>query len=314
MVEPVPLDFIVAEEDAGLRLDQYLVSRGLPHTRSQIKRMIDQGACVINGAPAQPAKRLRAGDSVVFTPLPPEPVKALPEEIPLSVLYEDHVLIVVDKPAGMVVHPAAGHSHGTLVNALLGYCQLTDTGDPFRPGIVHRLDKLTSGVMVASKQPLAHAGLAEQFSCHSVERRYWAVVAGRPVPGRGVFDTLHGRRPNDRKRFSSRVKQGRRAITHYRVLQDLQGASLVEAKLETGRTHQVRVHFADHGHPVLGDPTYGRPPTDPAARAASSVIGRQALHARVLAFDHPGTGERLRFVSPPPADMQQLIAQLEPSS
>jgi 23S rRNA pseudouridine1911/1915/1917 synthase len=227
------------------------------------------------------------------------------------VLYEDEQLIVVDKPAGMVVHPAAGHSSGTLVNALLGHCDnLSGVGGVLRPGIVHRLDKLTSGVLVASKTDEAHQGLAEQFSAHTVERHYVVVVSGRPKSARGSFDTFHGRHPTDRKRYTSRGDRGRRAVTHYEVKQLLRGASLVQATLETGRTHQVRVHFADAGHPVLGDPVYGRPPGHPEARQQGKALGRQALHARVLGFVHPVTGQRLRFASPPPPDMQLVIQAL----
>jgi 23S rRNA pseudouridine1911/1915/1917 synthase len=227
------------------------------------------------------------------------------------VLYEDEQLIVVDKPAGMVVHPAAGHSSGTLVNALLGHCDnLSGIGGVLRPGIVHRLDKLTSGVLVASKTDEAHQGLAEQFSVHTVERRYVVVVAGRLAAARGTFDTFHGRHPTDRKRYTSRCDRGRRAVTHYEVRQPLRGASLVQATLETGRTHQVRVHFADAGHPVLGDPVYGRPPGHPEARRQGRALGRQALHAQVLGFVHPVTGQRLRFASPPPPDMQVVISAL----
>ncbi len=312
MADPLLLSYelVVAEQEAGMRLDRFLVLRSLPHSRSQMKRMIEGQACLVNGEAARPARRLKAADTVCFTPPPPAPQEALPEQIPLSVLFEDASVIVVDKPAGMVVHPAAGHAGGTLVNALLGHCPLAPGGDPFRPGIVHRLDKLTSGVMVASKTEQATESLARQFAAHSVERRYWTVVEGHLAQPQGCFETLHGRRPNDRLRFSSRVQRGRRAVTHYRVLRPLRGATLVEARLETGRTHQVRVHFADVGHPVLGDPLYGRPPTADPARQAAARLGRQALHARVLAFDHPRSGQRLRYVTPPPPDMQDLIAAL----
>jgi len=306
-------ELVVAEVEAGERLDRFLVARDLPlASRSQIKRLIERGLCRVNEAAARPAKKLRAGDRVALEVPPPAPGEALPESIPLTVLYEDDALIVVDKPAGMVVHPAAGHSSGTLVNALLGHCRsLSGVGGTLRPGIVHRLDKLTSGVMVASKTDAAHLHLSEQFARHTVERRYLALVSGRLTGAEGTFETLHGRHPTDRKRFTSRARSGRRAVTHWRVVRELRGATLVEARLETGRTHQVRVHFADAGHGVLGDPMYGRPPADPAARAAAQRIGRQALHAQVLGFDHPGTGQRLRYASPMPPDMQRLVAALE---
>jgi len=297
--------------EAGTRLDQYLAARSLPVSRSQLKRHIDAGRCRVNGEVARPAKKLHAADQIELELPPPEPDEALPEEIPLAVLFEDAALIVIDKPPGLVVHPAAGHRGGTLVNALLGHCQdLSGVGGKLRAGIVHRLDSLTSGVLVASKTDQAHLALAAQFAVHSVERRYLAVVAGRlPAPS-GTFDTLHGRHPTDRKRFTSRCERGRRAVTHWRVLEELRGATLVEARLETGRTHQVRVHFAESGHGLLGDPVYGKPPADPVAREAGKRLGRQALHAQVLAFDHPLTGERLRFATPPPPDLQALLVEL----
>jgi 23S rRNA pseudouridine1911/1915/1917 synthase len=288
----------------------------MTQTRSQLKRHIDDGLCSVNHEVARPARKLRPGDVVRLTVPPPEPDGALPEEIPLTVLYEDDHLIVIDKPPGLVVHPAAGHRNGTLVNALLGHCKsLSGVGGTVRAGIVHRLDKLTSGVLVASKSDEAHLGLAAQFAAHTVERRYVAVVSGRLTSASGTFDTPYGRHVTDRKRFTGRTRhaRARRAVTHYRVLRRLQGATLVEARLETGRTHQVRVHFSEAGHPLLGDPIYGRPPRDPAARAAARALGRQALHAQVLGFDHPSTGERLRFVAAPPRDMQDLIAALVPT-
>lgn len=302
---------MVSDEETGARLDSYLAARSLPLSRSQLKRHIDQGRCQVNGQPARPAKHLRTGDLVTLQVPPPEPDEAQPEEIPLVVLFEDEHLIVIDKPPGMVVHPAAGHRQGTLVNALLAHCEvLSGVGGVQRPGIVHRLDKLTSGVLVASKSDEGHLGLARQFSRHTVERRYLAVVSGQLKHESGTFDTFHGRHPRDRKRFTSRGPEGRRAITHYRVLQRLTGACLVEARLLTGRTHQVRVHFAEAGHPVLGDPVYGRPPSDPLAREQGRRLGRQALHAQVLGFDHPLTGQRLRFVTPPPPDMLAVMAAL----
>ncbi len=302
----------VPASDAGQRLDAFLAAQGLPLSRSQLKRLIEEDRCLVNGEPARPAKKLRAGDRISLEVPPPAPADASPEAIPLAVLFEDEHLIVIDKPAGMVVHPAAGHASGTLVNALLGHCrELSGVGGTLRAGIVHRLDKLTSGVLVASKNDAAHLGLAAQFALHSVERRYLVVVQGALAPAAGTFDTLHGRHPTDRKRFTTRrLARGRRAVTHYRTLEALAGASLCEARLETGRTHQVRVHFADAGHPVLGDRVYGRAPAEPRLRELARQLGRQALHAQVLGFRHPVTGEALRFSSPPPADLAGLIAAL----
>ena len=306
-------EFVVSAQDDGARLDQYLAAQQLPLTRSQIKRMLDRGACSVDGAPGRPATRLRAADTVLFTRPPPEPSTALPEQIPLDILFEDQHLIVVDKPAGMVVHPAPGHSSGTLVNALLGHSgQLAPGDDPLRPGIVHRLDKDTSGVMVATKTDAARLHLAQQFARHSMERRYLVLVSGALADARGTMDTLHGRHKHHRKRFSTRVNRGKRAVTHYQLLRRLTGATLVEARLQTGRTHQVRVHFADAGHPVLGDPVYGRAPTNPVAKAQAELLGRQALHARLLGFEHPVTSEQLCFETPPPEDMQAAIDALDP--
>lgn len=300
--------FVVEAAHVGERFDQFLTQQHLPVSRTQIKRYLDENHGFINEKPAKPATRLKVGDVVAFTL--PEPVSSdlVPETISLTILFEDDDLIVVDKPAGMVVHPAPGHAQGTLVNALLAHCgDLAHVGGELRPGIVHRLDKLTSGVLVISKSDRAHWHLAEQFKEHSVERRYIAIVSGRLKQQSGTFDTLHGRHPVDRKRFSSRQTKGRRAVTHYRVLEWFEGATLVEARLETGRTHQVRVHFCDHGHAVLGDPLYGRAPGNPLAREVAKTLGRQALHAQVLAFNHPVTQSRLRFESALPHDMQLAI-------
>ena len=301
----------VEPPSAGLRLDLFLVASDLPLSRSQIKRVIDEGRCFVNGSIARAGQRLRLGDAVLFELPEPEPSELEAEAIPLSVLYEDEHLVVVDKPAGMVVHPAPGHSRGTLVAALLAHCtNLSGIGGVLRPGIVHRLDKLTSGVMVATKTDLAHGALAAQFEVHSIERRYIALVAGAIGGECGVFDTLHGRHPVDRKRYTTRVERGRRAITHYRVLERFPDATLVEARLETGRTHQVRVHFAEGGHPLLGDCVYGRAGKKPLLREISATLGRQALHARLLAFDHPTRGERMSFSSPLALDIQAAVARL----
>jgi 23S rRNA pseudouridine1911/1915/1917 synthase len=211
-----------------------------------------------------------------------------------------------------VVHPAPGHPSGTLVNALLHHAgDLSGVGGELRPGIVHRLDRDTSGVMVASKSDAAHNALVSMFAAHTLERRYLAVVAPPPVPAAATIDTLYGRHKTDRKRFSSKVRDGKRAVTHYRTVERFDGAALVECRLETGRTHQIRVHLTDAGSPLLGDRMYGRGrKRAPDLAALSETIGRQALHAAVLAFDHPITGEPLRFETPPPADMQALLAAL----
>jgi 23S rRNA pseudouridine1911/1915/1917 synthase len=305
-------EFLVAGHEAGQRLDHFLAVRELPQSRSQLQRLIDEGFCRVNGEVVRPAKWLKKGDTVSLTLPPPVPAEAKPEVIPLVVLYEDPDLIVIDKPAGLVVHPAAGHHSGTLVNALLAHCQeLSGVGGTLRPGIVHRLDMGTSGVMVATKSDRAHLHLAKQFSVHSIERLYLAVVLGTLSSPRGIFDTRHCRHPRDRKRFTGRCPGGRRAITHYRVLQSWPGATLIEARLETGRSHQVRMHFAEGGHAVLGDPVYGRPPKNPLLRTLGRDLGRQALHAHLLGFDHPVSGQHLRFTSPLPKEIQIIVDALD---
>jgi 23S rRNA pseudouridine1911/1915/1917 synthase len=250
------------------------------------------------------------------------PAEALPEDIPLTIAYEDKHLIVVDKPAGMVVHPAVGNITGTLVNALLHHCakngggQLSGINGIARPGIVHRIDKDTSGLLVVAKSDAAHEGLAVQFAAHTVHRRYLAVCAGHPSPAQGTINARVGRSDADRKKMTvlpNNSSRGKTAITHYAVLERLDEATLIECRLETGRTHQVRVHCASIGHALLGDPAYGRTPKP--LRAALERLGfaRQALHAAELGFVHPVTGETIHFRSDLPADMQELIDQLRHS-
>jgi 23S rRNA pseudouridine1911/1915/1917 synthase len=289
----------------------WLARRGLPYSRSQIRRRIDEGEVQVGGQTAKAARKLRVGERVRFAPPPPISVEDRPEDIPLGVLYEDAQLIVIDKPAGMVVHPATSHQAGTLVNALLHHCgeSLAGVGGERRPGIVHRLDKDTSGVMVVAKDEPTLVALQTQFHAHDLERQYLALVEG-VVTERGTFRSKYGRDPQDRKKFSSRVVTGKRAVTHWTVKERLPGATLVEVRLETGRTHQIRVHFRDAGHPLVGDRVYGRPPRDPRLRQIAAALGRQALHAEVLGFVHPRTGERLRFRTEPPADFRDALAAL----
>jgi 23S rRNA pseudouridine1911/1915/1917 synthase len=296
----------------------WLARQGLPWSRSQIRRRIEEGEVTVAGQRVDtPSRKLRPREKVVFRAPPPVSVEDRPEDIPLAVLYEDAQLIVIDKPAGMVVHPATSHQGGTLVNALLHHCgdSLKGVGGERRPGIVHRLDKDTSGVMVVAKDEPTLVALQVQFhakstgGASSIERQYLALVEG-VVAERGSFKTRYGRDPRDRKKFSSQVTGGKRAVTHWRVQERFAGATLVEVTLETGRTHQIRVHFADHGHPLLGDRTYGRPPRDPRLKAIARALGRQALHAEVLGITHPATGQRLRWSTSPPADMQAALRAL----
>jgi 23S rRNA pseudouridine1911/1915/1917 synthase len=226
----------------------------------------------------------------------------------LDIRFEDEHLIVVNKPQGLVVHPAPGHASGTLVNGIL-HGRTTAGGDPLRPGIVHRLDKDTSGLLVVAKRDDAHAGLARQFHDHSIDRRYLVLVVGEPAMS-GVWSTLHGRRPGDRKRFSSRVERGRPAVSRFRLQERFAGAAMLEVTLETGRTHQVRVHCSDHGFPVLGDPWYGPRRLAGGLKAIHEQLPGQALHARVLGFDHPASGERIELRADPPSAFDEALESL----
>ena len=246
------------------------------------------------------------------------PAAAQPEDIPLTIAYEDQHLVVVDKPAGMVVHPAVGNITGTLVNALLHHCrgQLSGINGVARPGIVHRIDKDTSGLLVIAKSDAAHEGLAAQFAAHTVHRRYIAVCAGHPSPPEGTINARIGRSDADRKKMTvlpNNSSRGKSAVTHYKVLQRLDHAAQIECRLETGRTHQVRVHCASIGHPLLGDPAYGRTPKELRAVLERLGFARQALHAAELGFQHPLTGEIVQFRSNIPQDMAELIDQLRHS-
>ena len=309
--EPEAFELEVSATEVGERLDVVISRRGLGLSRAEVQTLIDAGRVQLRERAARASLRVRLGEHVRVHPLPPPPSAAAPEDLPLTVLHEDSELIVIVKAAGMVVHPAPGHASGTLVNALRFRQSVRELEDDEteRPGIVHRLDKDTSGVMVIAKTAAAREGLIAQFKTHSLERAYQAIALGQP---RDEFslDTLHGRDPRDRKRFSSNVREGKRAITHVRVLERLLGASLVECRLETGRTHQIRMHLSEAGHPLLADFVYGKPPRDPSLRAAADAIGRQALHARLLGFLHPRSGSHMRFEAEPPEDFQRALSLL----
>jgi 23S rRNA pseudouridine1911/1915/1917 synthase len=265
----------------------------------------------VNGAASAPSRKLRAGGVHTMTSPPVAPTELVAEEIPLAIVHEDRWLVVVDKPPGLVVHPAAGHEAGTLVNALLAHCRdLRGIGGELRPGIVHRIDKDTSGLLVVAKDDATMNALAAEFKAHTIERVYDAFVVGKPPGPGGRIETLYGRDPKDRKKFSSRVRTGKRAVTNWKVVERWAGAARVEARLETGRTHQVRVHMAALGCPLLGDKTYGRAPRDPALRPIAEALGRQALHARTLGFVHPATGKPMSFSSELPADLRAALAAL----
>ncbi len=308
------------ESLAGQRLDKVLAPLFPDLSRARLQALVGEGRLSLDGQPVTDASRkAKAGTYELRVP-PPIAADPEPQALPLSILYEDEHLIVVDKAAGMAVHPAPGTPNGTLVNALLHHCgdSLSGIGGVARPGIVHRLDKDTSGVMVAAKSDVAHQGLSKLFATHDIDRLYVALTRGAPSPSAGTIDTQLGRSLGDRKKMAVLKSGGRQAITHYRVEasfgpQDKPLAARVECRLETGRTHQIRVHMASKGSPCLGDPVYGAGQPAMAVRdeIAAAGLKRQALHAAVLGFVHPVTGETLRFETPLPPDMAALEAGLE---
>lgn len=300
---------------APARLDKALAdATGL--SRARVQALIEEGRVEVAGRIAASASAKLAADTPFRITVPPAAeAAAAPEDIPLTIAFEDEHLIVIDKPSGMVVHPAAGNYTGTLVNALLHHCrgQLSGIGGVARPGIVHRIDKDTSGLLVVAKSDAAHEGLAAQFAAHSVHRRYLAVCAGHPSPAEGTIDARVGRSDSDRKKMTvlpNNSSRGKSAVTHYKVLERFDHAALIECRLETGRTHQVRVHCASIGHALVGDPVYGRIPKPLRPVLESLGFARQALHAAELGFVHPMTGESLHFRSDLPQDMRELIDQM----
>lgn len=290
-------------DDVGLRLDVWLTRRLPDLSRSRLQMLIKHGDITMGGKAVRPHAKVTEGLEVDVDIPPAVPVELAGEDIPLEILYEDSDIIVINKPAGLVVHPAAGHASGTLVNALLHHCgDLAGIGGELRPGIVHRLDKDTSGAMVAAKNEPAMAGLVDQFKQGQVRKEYLALVCGKPVPASGTVKTLIGRSPHDRKKMSAKPATGRMAVTHYQTQESWKEVSLLRVRIETGRTHQIRVHVAHIGHPVAGDRQYGR--RQPALPAP---VTRQMLHAETLAFRHPRTGKPLEFRAPLPADMKSLL-------
>ena len=320
----------VAAEEAGQRLDVWLAGKFTDFSRAQLQRLIAAGEVRLCGEPVSEARRkIKAADVYEIAIPEPEESTARAEKIPLTIVYEDKDVIVIDKPAGLVVHPAAGHASGTLVNALIAHCgeSLSGIGGVKRPGIVHRLDKDTSGLLVVAKNDAAHQSLSEQFKSHGADGRlkrvYRALCWGVPAAKRGTIDAPLQRSATNRTKIAvARGLSGRRAVTHYQVLEVFQGknskdvAALLELELETGRTHQIRVHLAHVGHPVLGDATYGagfktrRALLPELAAEALESLDRQALHAAHLAFDHPRSGKHVAFDSPLPKEIQKLIAAL----
>jgi 23S rRNA pseudouridine1911/1915/1917 synthase len=307
------IETTIGEAQHGFRLDKALAELLPDLSRERLKSLIIEGRVTADGRAPNPSMKVATGQAFAITLPPPAEAEAVAQDIPLSIVYEDADLIVVDKPAGLVVHPAAGNLEGTLVNALLHHCrgQLSGIGGVARPGIVHRIDKDTSGLLVVAKSDKAHEGLAQQFKAHSIDRLYAAIVYGIPQLAAGTIDTWIGRSDADRKKMAvQREGRGKHAVTHYRVSERLRGASLVECRLETGRTHQVRVHMAHLGHPLIGDPVYGRDRKGFKSILETLGFKRQALHAKRLGFIHPVTTQKLSFDSALPTDMQELLSEL----
>ncbi len=300
------MDIFIAEaQDTGRRIDVYLNEMLDDLSRSALQKLIEKNEIMVNQKAINKNYKLREGDEISVNIPEPESIDILPEDIPLDILYEDRDLIVVNKPQNMVVHPAPGHYSGTLVNALMYHCgdNLSGINGVLRPGIVHRIDKDTSGVLVAAKSEAAHRGLTEQLAAHSMKRIYNAIVYNSFKEDEGTVDKMLARSPQDRKKITVVATGGRNAVTHYRVMQRMGNFTLLELQLETGRTHQIRVHMSHIGHPLLGDPVYG-PKKQP-----YNLLG-QVLHARVLGFVHPVTGEYMEFETKLPDYFEKLILKL----
>lgn len=303
-------EIVVNSSNAGQRLDTFLASK-TSITRSQLQKLIEDGSVLVNSRIVSQNYRVKTNDVITLTISDKETESLIPEPIPLEILYKDDYLVVVNKPAGMVVYPSAGHNQGTLMNALSHHCKkLASVGRPLRPGVIHRLDKDTSGVMVVALNDEAYYNLVEQFRQRTITRRYIALVYGNLKEDKGEITLQIGRSESDRKKMSTRVKKGKEAITRWKVLERFGNATLIEARLGTGRTHQIRVHFASTGHPVLGDRTYGKKVELEVKAKKKIVFPRQMLHAELLRFIHPATGKYLEFSSPLPEDMTQEIKEL----
>jgi 23S rRNA pseudouridine1911/1915/1917 synthase len=305
-------EFIVVSHEAELRLDIYLSLKDLGLSRSQIKKSVDDKLVRVNGIHSKVSYRLRSGDIVEIDKREPVACHTLPQDIPLTIVFEDQHILVVDKPAGMVVHPAVGHVQDTMVNAILHHCRnLSGIGGILRPGIVHRLDKGTSGLLVVAKSDEAHQGLAGQFKRHEVRKTYKALAYGNPKEDEGVIDVPVGRHPFDRKKMSTRSRQSKEAITRWRVHERFGMAAMLDVDIVTGRTHQIRVHLSSLGYPVVGDSAYGNPKRADTVhntfiRSKLKAMKRQALHAARIGFVHPVTSQDMVFTSPLPNDMAQL--------
>ncbi len=301
---------VVPDESHPDRLDRYLIKKGLSLTRSQIQRLISEKQILINRSPTRSSYRVKKGDRIDIRIPPPTPLELIPEPIPLNILFEDECLIVIDKPAGMVVHPAPGHYEGTLVHALLYHCKdLTGIGGRERPGIIHRLDKETSGILVVAKTDVAHRFLSKQFKDHSIERTYLALVCGKVKRGGKIILPI-GRDRVHRKKISPRTASPREAETHYKVMERFKTATLLEIAPQTGRTHQIRVHMAHINHPIVGDKDYG----GKMAKGFKIKADRQMLHAAKLGFRHPSNRKKLSFSTQPPPDMLGILESIRSKS
>ncbi|UCD86180.1 MAG: RluA family pseudouridine synthase [Deltaproteobacteria bacterium] len=313
------MEFIVSPENSKKRLDLFLLEQHLPLSRSQIKKLIEENRVQVNSNSSKAGYRLLSSDRISVVIPDAQDIVLNPEDIPLKILYEDDCLIVIDKPAGMVVHPAPGNYSRTLVNALLfHYRELSRIGGSLRPGIVHRLDKNTSGVLVIAKQDQAHQNLAEQFKEHRVTRKYLALIYGSIPEDAGKIDSPIGRHPIQRKKMSSRAREGKKAVTQWRVRERFNHLTFLEIIPHTGRTHQIRVHLSERGNPIVGDPVYGgrkraRTIEDSEVLVKIQRLKGLALHAGTLGFTHPGSGEYLEFFSPLPGDLEDLIRTLRKS-
>ena len=300
----------VKTSESGQRIDTFLAGKtGI--TRSQIQKLMEKGDVLVNGVPVSPNYRVRGGDGVTLSSPEKEAEGLVPEPIPVEILYEDEHIVVVNKPAGMVVYPAAGHGHGTLMNALAYHCsRLAVVGGPLRPGVVHRLDRDTSGVMVVALDDAAYYSLVRQFRERTISRKYSTIVFGNISADTGEIALPIGRSGSDRKKMSTRVRRGKEAVTRWKVLERFGSATLLEARLGTGRTHQIRVHFSSIGHPVLGDRTYGRK-TEIESGKKKVSFPRQMLHAELLGFTHPASGAYMEFSSPLPRDMRDVLGAMK---